>query len=205
MCRACDQGGRRCPSDAPERRRARQNAAYHARKHTTEPREPESGTDDAASSAGLQPLTGPVTAEMVRERVEHARGVLERANDQPSPVMEGAIRPGERLTQTNDDGWLVPTEYGLEAEAATRAAGAAIVARAEGLAESRVEAALNSDKAVLEHCPGGASSREEYADYVASRAEELKSYVEAARRDYYQCTDREEAARIRERVHGTIP
>ena len=142
---------------------------------------------------------------MVRERVEHARGVLERANDQPSPVMEGAIRPGERLTQTNDDGWLVPTEYGLEAEAATRAAGAALAARAEGLAESRVEAALNSDKAVLEHCPGGASSREEYADYVASRAEELKSYVEAARRDYYQCTDREEAARIRERVNGTIP
>lgn len=205
MCRACDQGGRRCPSDAPELRRSRQNAAYHAKKHTTEPREPESGTDDAASSAGLQPLTGPVTAEMVSERVEHARTILDRANDRPSPVMEGAIRPGERLTQTNDDGWLVPTEYGLEAEAATRAAGAAIAARAEGIAESRMEEALKSDGAILENCPGGSSSREAYADYIATRAHALKTSFEAAQRDYYQCTDREEATRIREKANATVP
>lgn len=204
MCRACDQGGRRCPSDAPDRRRARQNAAYHAKKHTTDPREPESGHDDAASSAGLEPLSGPVTAQMVRERVEHARAVLERADDHPSPVMEGAYRPGERLTQTNEDGWLVPTEYGLEAEAATRAAGAAIAARAEELAESRMEEALRADKELLKQNPDGLTKRA-YAEHVGDRAVELKRAIEEMRRDAATRSDFSEQMDLYRRSNEMIP
>lgn len=191
MCRSCADGGRRCPSDAPERRRARQNAAYHAKKHTTTPRTPESGDDDPTQSTGLAPLEGPVTPEQVRERVEHAQSVLARAEDTPLPDRgEGAYRPGQRLTNTNENGWQVPTEYGLEAEAATRAAGEAIAARAEVILGDDLEH-IGQDKAVQSFMPGGAQSRDEYATFVTNEAEKRKSDIAKLRKQAKSQTDTE--------------
>src|SRR5699024_3180025 len=133
----------------------------------------------ATASAGLPPLDGPVTPEVVRERIEHARTVLERADDRPSPHIEGAVQRGEQLTLTNDEGWQVPTEYGLEAEAATRAAGAAIATRGEQLAAEALEKADPSrDKTVLAYAPDGPESRADYAMFVQQRAESLSKEVD---------------------------
>lgn len=206
MCRSCDEGGRRCPGDAPEKRRARQNAAYHARKHATGPRQAESGADDATASAGLSPLDGPVTPEVVRERVEHARTVLERADHRPSPHIEGATQQGEQLTLTNDQGWLVPTEYGLEAEAATRAAGAAVAARGEQLAAEALEQVNPSrDKGVLAYAPDGVETREEYARFVQQRAESLSKEVDDLRKQADSEPDRRQRNGLIQRSNDLIP
>lgn len=204
MCRSCERGGRRCPADAPEKRRARQNAAYHAKKHTSTPRSPESGSDDAATAAGLAPLDGPVTAEMVRERVEHARSVLERADDKPSEHFEDGITPGERLTLTNANGWMVPTEYGLEAEAATRAAGAAIAARADEIAAPRLEQALKTDKELLSYGSDAFSSREEYAEHIAATAQDLTDFVQDTRSQAIGVTDSAEVARLHHEANAKV-
>lgn len=204
MCRSCAEGGRRCPGETPEKRRARQNAAYHAKKHTTEPRTPQSGNDDATASAGLEPLEGPVTAEQVRERIEHAQQVLARADDTPLPDIEGAYRPGERMTNTNDEGWLVPTEYGLEAEAATRAAGAAVAARAEELAGPALEK-VPQDKKVLEFVPDGAASREEYAAQVKARSEALYSEITQLRREAAGISDFSERFELQRQSNHMVP
>lgn len=206
MCRACDLGGRRCPGDTPEKRRARQNAAYHAKKHTGSPRQPESGGDDATSSAGLAPLDDTVTPEVVRDRIEHARTILERSEDRPSTRIEGAVERGERLTISDSKGWQVPTEYGLEAEAATRAAGAAIAARGEQLAADSLAAANPSqDKAVLSYVPEGAETREEYADAVQKRSEALNKELDALRRQAGSEPDREERGRLIKEYNNLVP
>lgn len=186
MCRSCDQGGRRCPADAPEKRRARQNAAYHAKKHATGARSPESGNADASADADLPPLEGPVTAEMVRQRVEHAQQVLARSDG----------LDGGALTLENEHGWRTPTEYGLEAEAATRAAGAAIAARAEGIAAERVADALRSNKDLISYHPDGFDSREQYADYIAQQSHMLKEHVLAVQRKARDSESPEEAREL---------
>lgn len=206
MCRLCSQGGRRCPGDSPEKRRARQNAAYHAKTHTGSPRQPDSGNDDATASAGLPPLGDSVTPEIVRDHIEHARTVLERADDRPSPHIEGATQRGERLTVSDSKGWQVPTEYGLEAEAATRAAGAAIAARGEELAADALAAANPSqDKAVLDYVPEGAATRQEYADAVQKRADSLNKKVDALRKQANAEVDREERSRLIQEHNSRLP
>lgn len=204
MCRSCDQGGRRCPGDSAEKRRARQNAAYHAKKHTTAPREPESGSGDASGSAGLAPLEGPVTPEVVRERVEYAQSVLARAEQRPSSVTEGAVETGEPLTTTDSQGWQVPTEYGLEAEAATRAAGAAVAARAEELAAPKLGGEPGRDKGVLGYMPEGAQSREEYVSFVQQRAESLKGEIAALRSEARTPNPSEDRSVLRQRSNDLV-
>lgn len=206
MCRSCDQGGRRCPGDAPEKRRARQNAAYHAKTHTGSPRQPESGNDDATTSAGLPPLDDSVTPEVVGARIEHARTVLDRADDRPSPHVEGATQRGERMTVANDQGWKVPTEYGLEAETATRAAGAAIAARGEQLATDALASANPSkDKTVLAYVPEGVESRQEYADAVQKRADTLNKKLDNLRKGINAEPDLEERSRLIQEHNKLVP
>src|SRR5699024_8703977 len=92
------------------------------------------------------------------------------------------------MTAADDQGWLAPTSYGLEAEAATRAAGAALAARGEQLAaDTMAETSPGVDKRVLAYMPQGAQSRDEYTSFVQGRTEELKSQIRALRK---QAADR---------------
>lgn len=94
--------------------------------------------------------------------------------------------PGSLYT-TDADGWATPTTYGLEAEAAVRAAGAAVAARGEQLA--REQLGLNGpsqDKAVLDFVPERASSREEYGAAIQARKTELRAKIDQLRSEAQQ-------------------
>lgn len=121
MCRADADGGRRCPCDRGDARRARQRAAYQRRKAASTPTTvPDSQPGHEASHGTAEPGT----PQAVAEAVEHARTVMDSAGP---------------LTREDENGWLTPTEDGLAVEAAVRSAGEAVSARAEVLARQELD------------------------------------------------------------------
>lgn len=159
MCRACIEGGRRCP-EPPEKRRARQRAAYAASVATSEApadaaTEPESPAQD----------TDEVSAEQVQLAIRQAKENLLLAENVPDPTYEGAYYPGERLLGSDDDGWDTPTEYGLRTEASVREAGRLIATRAEQVAASEL-ASVGQRPEFLALRDEGFSDAEEYAEFA---------------------------------------
>lgn len=192
MCRSCTQGGRRCPGETARKRRARQNAAYHARKNATSPRSPQSGGDDPSASAGLPPLGEGATSEDVRERVRNAREVVDAAGADGAP-----------WTAQGSAGWLAPTEAGIRAEAATRAAGAAVAARAEVLAAPEVQR-VGMDERVRSFVPGGAASRQEYAAHVKAQGDRLVQEIHGLRKQAGVASSHEETMALRDQANGMV-
>lgn len=200
MCRSCAEGGRRCPGETAEKRRARQNAAYHARKHAADPRDDtapgsDAGAEDSGGGGVPDPLDGPVSPEMVRERIQHAQEVLERAEWRKDDKVADAYTMGELLNEEDEDGWSKPTPYGLEAEQATRDAGAAVAARARDLAAPDLER-VRDDKTVRSFVHlddevmhkvfpsvDGPPTRTQYGKYLGmeylNRRKEAERYFEA--------------------------
>lgn len=153
MCRSCADGGRRCPGETPAARRARQNAAYHRKVAAKNPASvPASvlpaGTENApAGDTWAHPSHTP---EGVAERIAKAQDLID---------------VGDPYTRTGPQGWLVPSEHGLETTRAIREAGQAVQDRAETFAADEL-ATIGQDPQLPCQRPGGFRSRDEYQQHV---------------------------------------
>lgn len=120
MCRTLSAGGRRCPCEAPDRRRSRQNAAYRKKKarsaDTPRPANPDVPDTETSAPATNNPAAG--TPEHVRQQMQATRDLLDKS---------------EPLTRTGRDGFPYATEHGLTVEASVRQTGEAVDRRAADL------------------------------------------------------------------------
>lgn len=147
MCRSCAETGVRCRVDLVAKR-ARDRAAYHAKKAT------QAGADLSAPQR-TAPEAAPITREQVAELIAHAQDLL--------------TRPGA-FHQPDRNGWMVPTTQGLEAEAAVRAAGAGIAARAQRLAQKALSE-VGQHRTLLAVRPQGFTDAQDYLDHVRAESE----------------------------------
>lgn len=179
MCRSCSEGGRRCLEPAGKRR-ARQRAAYQAKKASRASVADAAASADTGAAADGEaqvspgtvtgvPLPAPgeaVTQEIVSARLAATQAVLHDIGDAP-------------LVTQDADGWRTPTEAGLRAEAAVREAGEAIEARAHQIAAEKATDP-RQDPDVLATLDGETvTSRDEFAAVVERRGDEALSRFNA--------------------------
>ena len=153
MCRSCANGGRRCPGETPAARRARQNAAYHRKVAAKNPaRVPPSVSPAGAEKAAPgDTWTHPSnTPDGVAERIAKAQALID---------------VGDPYTRPDPQGWLIPSQHGLDTTRAIREAGQAVQDRAETFAVDAL-ATIGQDPQLPCQRPGGFHSRDKYQQHV---------------------------------------
>lgn len=181
MCRGqdCPSGGRRCPGETPTARRARQRAAYAAKRAAAGFTVDENRGRPRTQEAPPEPTTpAPGTQAAVDHAVAAAQHALAATENRPIPDRFPAYTPGAALHQIGDHGWTEATDTGREVDTALRAAGAAIAARANTLAADDL-AAIGTNPALRELRPDGFTDRDEYVAHMEKRHAQLEAQTDA--------------------------
>lgn len=199
MCRGVDHGGRRCPSDNGETRRARQRASYAAKKARTTAAGPPAVGRGAVTLLEAPPAAP--TKEQVTAAVARARDLLGQVGPQPHPSGEpGVTISGERMLGADEQGWDQATAHGAATEQAVRDAGALLAARAEHLAEERL--------AEIDHrwaIETGSATPQEHAELCTQQAARARLIAEEYLRQSREARaegDEETARQLWQQAHA---